>query len=67
MKMLKRPWKPDKLSPVLKTYSFKVTKEEIVSEFSKLLISAKIFGISNSTVLFGGQIDLLWLCASTLH
>lgn len=32
MKMLKRPWKPDKLSPVLKTYSFKVTKEEIMND-----------------------------------
>ena len=30
VKVIKRPWKADKLSPILKTYSFKVTEEEMV-------------------------------------
>eukprot|EP00795_Rhopilema_esculentum_P001334 gene1334-15732_t len=32
VKVIKRPWKADKLSPILKTYSFKVTEEEMTSE-----------------------------------
>jgi len=36
VKILKRPWKPDKLSPVLKTYSIRVRRDNILS--GKLLV-----------------------------